>query len=226
MYKLLIIEDDFGIANAIKTQAQSWNLETHIVDDFRNVLSQFADFQPHIVLLDISLPFFNGYHWCSEIRKISKVPIIFISSASDNMNIVMAMNMGADDFISKPFDQSVLMAKIQAMLRRTYDFSESVSVLEHRGAFLNTGDNTLTYNDEKISLTKNEYRILLCLMENKGIVVSREKLMERLWETDSFVDENTLTVNINRLRKKLDAAGLNNFITTKFGVGYILEETK
>ena len=223
MYKLLIIEDDFGIANAIRTQAQSWNFETYIVDDFRNVLAQFADFQPHIVLLDISLPFFNGYHWCSEIRKISKVPIIFISSASDNMNIVMAMNMGADDFISKPFDQSVLMAKIQAMLRRTYDFAESVPVLEHRGAFLNTGDNTLTYNDEKISLTKNEYRILLCLMENKGAVVSREKLMERLWETDSFVDENTLTVNVNRLRKKLESAGLNNFITTKFGVGYIVD---
>lgn len=226
MYKLLIIEDDLGIANAIKTQAESWNLETHIVDDFRNVLTQFADFQPHIVLLDISLPFFNGYHWCSEIRKISKVPIIFISSVSDNMNIVMAMNMGADDFISKPFDQSVLMAKIQAMLRRTYDFAESVPVLEHRGAFLNTGDNTLTYNDEKISLTKNEYRILLCLMENKGAVVSREKLMERLWETDSFVDENTLTVNVNRLRKKLESAGLTDFITTKFGIGYILEETK
>lgn len=226
MYKLLIIEDDFGIANAIKTQAESWNFETHIVDDFRNVLKQFSDFQPHIVLLDISLPFFNGYHWCSEIRKISNVPIIFISSAADNMNIVMAMNMGADDFISKPFDQSVLIAKIQAMLRRTYDFSESVPVLEHRGAFLNTGDNTLTYNNKRMSLTKNEYRILFCLMENKGTVVSREKLMERLWETDSFVDENTLTVNVNRLRKKLEAAGLNSFITTKFGVGYILEEAK
>lgn len=223
MYKLLIIEDDLGIANAIKVQSESWNFETHIVENFRNVLAEFADFQPHIVLLDISLPFFNGYHWCGEIRKISNVPIIFISSAADNMNIVMAVNMGADDFIAKPFDQSVLMAKIQAMLRRTYDFAESVPVLEHRGAFLNTGDNTLAYNDEKISLTKNEYRILLCLMENKGKVVSREKLMERLWQTDCFVDENTLTVNINRLRKKLDSIGLNDFIMTKFGVGYIIE---
>lgn len=223
MYKLLIIEDNFGVANAIKAQAESWNLNARIVEDFRNVLADFADFQPHIVLLDISLPFFNGYHWCGEIRKISKVPIIFISSAADNMNIVMAVNMGADDFIAKPFDQSVLMAKIQAMLRRTYDFAESVPVLEHRGAFLNTGDNTLTYNDGKLSLTKNEYRILLCLMENKGKVVSREKLMERLWQTDYFIDENTLTVNINRLRKKLDSVGLNDFITTKFGVGYIIE---
>lgn len=223
MYRILIVEDDLGIADAVRTQAENWNFKTCLVDDFRNVLAQFANFQPHIVLLDISLPFFNGYYWCSEIRKISKVPIIFISSAADNMNIVMAMNMGADDFISKPFDQSVLMAKIMAMLRRTYDFADSVPVLEHRGAFLNTGDNTLTYEDETISLTKNEYRILLCLMQNKGTVVSREKLMEHLWETDSFVDENTLTVNVNRLRKKLETSGLSNFITTKFGVGYIVE---
>lgn len=220
---MLIVEDDRGIAQAISEQAQMWELEVMCVQNFRCVLEEFVHFQPHLVLLDITLPFFNGYHWCTEIRKISKVPIIFISSASDNMNIVMAMNMGADDFIAKPFDQSVLMAKVQAMLRRTYDFASSVPVLEHRGAFLNTGDNTLTYKDEKIPLTKNEYRILLALMENKGKVVSREKLMERLWETDSFVDENTLTVNINRLRKKLDAAGIKDFITTKFGVGYIIE---
>ena len=200
-----------------------WALEAKCVEDFRQVMAEFAHYNPHLVLLDISLPFFNGYHWCSEIRKISKVPIIFLSSASDNMNIVMAMNMGADDFIAKPFDQSVLMAKMQAMLRRTYDFAASVPVLEHRGALLHTGDNTLTYKDTAISLTKNEYRILLALMENKGKVVSREKLMERLWETDSFVDENTLTVNVNRLRKKLDAAGLTAFITTKFGVGYLIE---
>lgn len=222
MYKILIVEDDRGIAEAIKTQAERWELNAICVHDFRNVLSEFSDYNPHLILLDISLPFFNGYYWCGEIRKISKVPIIFISSASDNMNIVMAMNMGADDFIAKPFDQSVLMAKIQAMLRRTYDFAASVPVLEHRSAILNTGDNTLTYRDNKISLTKNEYRILLALMENKGKIVSREKLMERLWETDSFVDENTLTVNVNRLRKKLDAAGLSEFITTKFGIGYVI----
>ncbi len=223
MYKLMIIEDDPGIADAVKKQAELWELEVHITENFRAVMAEFAEAQPHIVLIDISLPFFNGYHWCSEIRRISKVPIIFISSASDNMNIVMAMNMGADDFIAKPFDQSVLIAKIQALLRRTYDFAASVPVIEHRGAFLNTGDSTLMYGDGRISLTKNEYRILLCLMENKGRVVSREKLMERLWETDLFVDENTLTVNIGRLRKKLDSAGLENFIATKFGVGYIVE---
>ena len=223
MYRLLIIEDDKGIAEAIKEQAELWNLSVHCVQNFREVMSEFAAFNPHIVLLDIGLPFFNGYHWCSEIRKVSKVPIIFISSASDNMNMVMAMNMGADDFIAKPFDQSVLMAKLQAMLRRTYDFAPSVPVLEHRGALLNTGDNTLTYNGEKISLSKNEFKILHILMKNKGKVVSREKLVELLWETDSFVDENTLTVNVGRLRKRLDSAGLTDFITTKFGVGYIIE---
>lgn len=223
MYRLLIVEDDMGISQAIKEQARVWGLDAAYVEDFRNVMSEFAAFSPHLVLLDISLPFYDGYHWLSEIRKVSQVPVIFISSASDNMNIVMAVNMGGDDFIVKPFDQSMLMAKIQAMLRRTYDFSKGVPVLEHRGALLNTGDNTLVYEDEKINLTKNEYRILLTLMQDKGKVVSREKLMQILWETDSFVDENTLTVNVGRLRKKLEAAGLQDFITTKFGVGYIIE---
>lgn len=224
MYRLLIVEDDKGIAEAIKMQTEMWQLEVHCVENFRNVMAEFAKFEPHIILMDIALPFFNGYHWCSEIRKVSKVPIIFISSASDNMNIVMAMNMGADDFISKPFDQSVLMAKLQAMLRRTYDFADATPILEHRGALLNIGDYTLTYGDEKISLSKNEFRILLILMENKGKVVSREKLMGQLWETDSFVDENTLSVNVNRLRKRLDAAGLEDFIITKFGVGYLIKD--
>ncbi len=222
MYRILIVEDDSGIAEAIKKQAELWELEAKCVQNFRNVLMDFAEYEPHLILMDISLPFFNGYHWCREIRKVSKVPIIFISSASDNMNIVMAMNMGADDFISKPFDQSVLIAKIQALLRRTYDFGGTVPVLEHQGALLNTGDNTLIYQDQVISLTKNEYRILFSLMKNKGKVVSREKLMEQLWETDSFVDDNTLTVNVTRLRKKLEAAGLPRFITTKFGIGYLI----
>ena len=185
-------------------------------------MAEFAKVEPHIVLIDIALPFFNGYHWCSEIRRVSKVPIIFISSASDNMNMIMAMNMGADDFIAKPFDQSLLMAKLMAMLRRTYDFAASVPVLEHRGALLHTGEQSLVYKEEKISLSKNEYRILYVLMENKGKVVSREKLMEQLWETDSFVDENTLSVNVNRLRKKLAEMGLEDLIATKKGMGYKL----
>ena len=223
MYKLLIVEDEQGISEEIKRQAENWGLEVRCAADFRNIMAEFAEFDPQIVLMDIALPFFDGYHWCSEIKKVSKVPIIFISSASDNMNIVMAMNMGADDFIAKPFDGSVLIAKVQAMLRRTYDFGGAMPVLEHKGALLNTGDGCLTYGEEKLELTKNEYRILLCLMENKGTIVSREKLMEALWATDSFVDENTLSVNVGRLRKKLEAVGLKDFIATKFGAGYIIE---
>lgn len=222
MYRILIVEDDEGISSAVAEQIKLWGLDSRCARDFKNVTAEFAEYDPHLVLLDISLPFFNGYYWCGEIRRVSKVPIIFISSASDNMNIVMAMNMGGDDFIAKPFDMSVLTAKIQAMLRRTYDFAASVPVLEHRGALLNTGDATLTYQGKTVELTKNEYRILLTLMENKGKTVSRERLMERLWESESFVDENTLTVNVNRLRKKLDAAGLDEFIATKFGVGYMV----
>ena len=223
MYRILIVEDDFRIADAIKDKMKMWDLDLHIVEDFRTVLNDFKFYNPHIVLLDISLPFFDGYHWCGEIRKISKVPIIFISSASDILYFLMAMNLGADDFIAKPFDMNVLVAKVQAMLRRAYDFTSNILILEHRGAFLNMEDNTLMINNNTITLTKNEYRILLCLMENKGKVVSREKLMERLWKTESFIDENTLTVNVNRLRKKLDSSGLENFITTKVGVGYIVE---
>lgn len=223
MYKLFVVEDDRGIAEAVSTLAQAWGFEVRRAEKFRNIMSEFASFSPHIVLLDVALPFFNGYYWCSEIRRVSNVPIIFVSSVNDNLNMIMAMNMGADDFISKPFDGSLLIAKLQALLRRTYDFGTAVPYLEHRGAILNTGDGTLTYKNEKISLSKNEFRILHILMENKGRIVSREKLMELLWETDSFVDENTLTVNVGRLRKRLDGAGLENFIVTKFGMGYLVE---
>ncbi len=223
MYKILLVEDDEGIAKEIADYAAGWGLEVHIAKNFENIMAEFASVQPHLVLLDISLPYFDGYYWCSQIRNVSKLPIIFLSSASDNMNILMAMNMGADDFIAKPFDRNVLIAKLSAMLRRSYDFSASVSIIEHKGAMLNMSDNTLTYQGKNIDLSKNEYKILLTLMENRGKVVSRESLMERLWESDSFVDENTLTVNVNRLRKKLDNAGLKDFIGTKFGVGYIVQ---
>lgn len=220
MYRILVVEDDLGIAEAICAQAELWQMEAAPIRDFRNVMAEFADYAPQLVLMDITLPLFDGYHWCQEIRKVSSVPIIFISSALDRMNIIMAMNMGADDYIVKPFDQSVLIAKIQALLRRTYDFAQSAPLLHCGDAILNTGDATLSYGAHRLELTKNEYRILLTLMQNRGKVVSREKLMEALWETDSFVDVNTLTVNVGRLRKKLDGIGLPDFITTKFGVGY------
>jgi two-component system response regulator protein BraR/BceR len=222
MYKILIIEDDAVIAKAIKNTIETWNYDAKCVTDFRDVMKEFVSYNPDLVLLDIYLPFFNGYHWCSEIRKLSKVPIIFISSASDNMNIVMAVNMGGDDFIAKPFDLSVLTAKVQAMIRRTYDFAGQTNLLEHKGVILNTNDTTLTYNDKKIDLTKNEYKIFQVLLENKGKVVSRDTIMTRLWETDSFIDDNTLTVNVTRLRKKLEDAGLHDFILTKKGMGYMV----
>ena len=223
MAKILLVEDDPVISRAICRHLNSWGYEAVCVQDFRNVLAEFIQADPQLVLLDITLPFFNGYHWCSEIRRISKVPIVFVSSASDNMNIVMAMNMGGDDFITKPFDLMVLSAKVQAILRRTYDFAGQTSLLEHRGAILNTSNSTLSVNGDRVELSKNEFRILQVLMEHNGQVVSREALMKKLWESDSFVDENTLTVNVTRLRRKLESAGLAGYITTKKGQGYMVE---
>ena len=224
MYKIYIVEDDKGIADGIVGCLGNWGMEGLVVSDFRNVMEEIESYEPHLIILDITLPYMGGYHWCQEIRKTSSVPIVFISSASDNMNIVMAMNMGADDFIAKPFDQSVLIAKVSALLRRTYDFNQESSTLEVAGAVLNTNNNTLSYNGTTVDLARNEYRILLTLIQNKNKVVSREKLMEALWETDSYVDENTLTVNVGRLRKTLESIGLKDMVKTKFGVGYILED--
>ena len=222
IYRILIVEDDRVIAKSIKQHIEAWGCSARTVRDFSDVMHEFAEFNPHLILMDIGLPFFDGYHWCSEIRKVSQVPVIFISSAADNMNIVMAVNMGGDDFIAKPFDLSVLTAKVQAMLRRTYDFSGASNLIEHRGAILNISDATLIYEGNIVDLTKNEYRILQALMENRGRAVSRDMLMKRLWETDSFVDENTLTVNVARLRKKLEQAGMQDFIQTKKGIGYLV----
>ena len=223
MYKILIVEDDLTIAKALKNVMETWGYQALIITDFKSVLETFVSYDPQLVLMDISLPFFNGYHWCTEIRKISKVPIIFISSASDNLNIVMAMNMGADDFIAKPFDMTVFVAKIQALLRRTYAFSGQTTVIQHKGIFLNMNDATLTHQDHKLELTKNEYKVIQILLENKGKVVSRSDIMSRLWESDHFIDDNTLTVNITRLRKKLEDIGVHEFIVTKKGIGYMIE---
>lgn len=223
MYRIMIVEDDLAMANAMKRQIEAWGNEVVCVEDFRDVISAFLKCDPHVVLMDIMLPFYNGYHWCSEIRRISNVPLIFISSASDNMNIVMAMNMGGDDFIPKPIDLDVLTAKLQAVLRRAYDMAGKVPALGHRGAVLNLNDGTLVYESQRIELTKNEFRILQTLLENKGKVVSRDTLMTKLWQMDTYVEENTLTVNVTRLRKKLEGIGLDDFIVTKVGRGYIVE---
>lgn len=222
MYKIFIVEDDFDIANGIGTHLEGLGFEVKIAEDFRDIAAEYSAFEPHITLMDIGLPFFNGFYWCSEIRRSSRSPIVFLSSASDNMNIVMAMDMGGDDFIAKPFDLTVLVAKIRALLRRAYDFAGS-DVVERNGARLSLSDASLVYGGEKTELTKNEFRILQTLMENSGKIVSRETLMGRLWETDCYVDENALSVNISRLRKKLENAGLYDFIRTKSGLGYIVE---
>lgn len=214
------MEDDETIARLIKKHLEKWEYEVSTVQDFGNVLGEFAVCDPQLVLLDIKLPFYNGHYWCTQIRQVSKVPIIFLSSVSDNMNIVMAMNMGADDFIPKPFDLEVLTAKVQALLRRSYDFAGSSSMLEHKGMLLNLSDATILYQEQKVELTKNELKILQTLIENKTQVVTRETLMTRLWESDMYVDENTLSVNVNRLRKKLTSIGLEDSILTKKGIGY------
>ena len=222
MYRIFLVEDDETIARLIKKHLEKWEYEVSTVQDFGNVLGEFAVCDPQLVLLDIRLPFYNGHYWCTQIRQVSKVPIIFLSSVSDNMNIVMAMNMGADDFIPKPFDLEVLTAKVQALLRRSYDFAGSSSMLEHKGMLLNLSDATILYQEQKVELTKNELKILQTLIENKTQVVTRETLMTRLWESDMYVDENTLSVNVNRLRKKLTSIGLEDSILTKKGIGYML----
>jgi DNA-binding response OmpR family regulator len=224
MYKILIVEDDNTISGQIGKYLARWGYETACVEDFENILSQFTAFDPQLVLLDIGLPFYNGYYWCGEIRKISQVPVVFVSSASDNMNIVMAMNMGGDDFIVKPFDFEVLLAKVQAILRRTYSFQNQSAVMEHRNVILNLADMSLLYQGNRLELSKNEFRILQILYENAGKTVSRENIMKRLWDNECFVDDNTLTVNMNRLRRKLEEAGIEDFILTKKGVGYQLSD--
>lgn len=223
MYKLLVVEDDEVIARAIKSHMEGWGYQVVCTEDFGDVLQVFVKESPQLVLMDISLPFYNGFHWCDEIRKISKTPVIFISSASDNMNIVMAVNMGGDDFVAKPFDLNVLQAKVQAMLRRTYDFAGESHLLEHKGMIFDSSRGIVTYEGKQAELTKNEMGILKALLEQKGKIVTRDKLMELLWESDSFIDDNTLTVNVARLRKKLEAVGVSDIIKTRKGIGYAVD---
>lgn len=222
MYKILVVEDDETIVQIVKRHLQSWGYEVFQVEDSAHVIQEFVQKDPQLVLLDLKLPFYNGFHWCEEIRKISQVPVLFLSSAADNMNMVMAMSRGADDFIAKPFDLDVLAAKVQAVLRRTYAFGQNSSLLEHNGVVLNPGNGTISANGQQADLTKNELKILQILFEHQGRVVSRDAIMTKLWESDSFVDDNTLTVNITRIRRKLESLGIRDFIVTKKGLGYMV----
>lgn len=218
--KVFIVEDDAVIAKSVADYLATWQMQVQCVKNFEKVAEEAADFEPDIIIMDIKLPYYNGFYWCAEIRKTSKVPIVFLSSADDNMNIVMAMNMGGDDFISKPFDLQVLTAKLQAALRRSYGADLTSHSIQCGEVVLNLDDTSASVNSERIDLTKNEFLILKTLMEKQGKVVSREEIMERLWGDDEFVDDNTLTVNVTRIRKKLEAAGVTDFIGTKRGLGY------
>ncbi|HKM22907.1 MAG TPA: response regulator transcription factor [Lachnospiraceae bacterium] len=223
-YRILLVEDDRTIAEEISQYLKTWDFDVKLIADFSAVMEEFGAYDPHLVLMDVSLPFFNGYHWCAQIRQVSQIPVIFLSSANDNMNIVMAMNMGADDFIAKPFDLQVLSAKLQAMLRRSYSYQGKSELLECKGVLLNTSNGTMDVDGQKVELTKNEFRMLQILFSHKGEIVTREAIMNHLWDGDCFVDDNTLAVNMARLRKKLSEYGKEDLITTKKGVGYLVED--
>ncbi|RKD24530.1 DNA-binding response regulator [Ammoniphilus oxalaticus] len=223
MFKIMIVEDDQKLRELIVQHLSKWEFDLFAVEAFDDVFRAFIEYKPHLVILDINLPAFNGFHWCQQIREVSKTPILFLSSRNDAMDIVMAIQMGGDDFVQKPFSFEVLVAKIQALLRRTYSYADArTDVMEYKRAILNLKDATLSYNEQKVELTKNEFKILYLLFKDSGQIVGRNTLIKGLWDEESFVDDNTLTVNVNRLRKKLGEIGLGEMIATKKGQGYLL----
>ncbi|MDO4664431.1 MAG: response regulator transcription factor [Erysipelotrichaceae bacterium] len=222
MYKIMIVEDDPSVSSALSSVLTGWGFYAYTTPTFDNILQQFEELKPDLVLMDLNLPERNGFYWTSEIRKTSSVPIIFISSADENMNVISALNQGADDYITKPFDITVLVSKIRALLRRTFDYTSHIDYLEHKGVRLNIGNNEVSFNGKTIDLSKNEAKILKILMENKDTIVKREFLMDALWKTDCYIDENTLSVNVNRLRRKLESISLFDFIQTRKGIGYMV----
>ena len=223
--KVYLIEDDVSIFEVIKERFAQWTIDVIGPADFHHVMDDFLKEQPQLVIIDIQLPVFDGFHWCREIRAISKVPILFLSSRDHPMDMVMAMQMGADDFVQKPFHMEVLLAKVQALLRRVYDYKEQpIEILRWNGATIDYDRATVDYNGKQIELTKNELFILKVLLKSSGQIVSRDELMRRLWDDERFVNDNTLTVNVNRLRQRLDEIGLKDVIVTKKGLGYMAVE--
>ncbi|WP_377521085.1 response regulator transcription factor [Priestia megaterium] len=221
--KILIVEDDDKIYELVKEKFEQWSFEVAGVEDFQKVREVFIAESPELVILDVNLPVYDGFYWCQQIRTVSKAPIVFLSSREHPMDIVMAMNVGADDYIQKPFNLDVLVAKVQALLRRTYSYGDTIlDVIEWNGVVLDLKKGSLHYNDQEIHLTKNEFFILRLLLEERGKIVSREELMRRLWEDEKFVSDNTLSVNITRIRTKLEEIGLNDKIVTKKGQGYLV----
>lgn len=223
MKSVLLIEDDIALSKEIKLVLEKWGYEVNLINDFQNIMKEFINTNPHLVIMDVNLPFFDGFYWCSKIREVSKTPIIYLSSRDSNMDVIMGINNGGDDYVSKPFSEDLLITKIRAVLRRTYDYSKDNSYLIYcDDLILDVEKGEINYKNNKLDLTKNEIRILALLMKSKGKVVSREKLMMSLWEDDEFVNDNALTVNINRIRNRLKEIGLKDFIKTKKGIGYII----
>ena len=222
MYRIMIVEDDPSVSTALGSVIQGWGFDSVRVQNFEDITAEFEAIRPDLILMDLNLPERNGFYWTGEIRKISSVPIIFVSSADESMNVVTALNQGADDYITKPFDMTVLVTKIQALLRRTFDYTNRSDFLEHKGVRLDTGNNEVSYGTKSIELSKNEAKILRILLENKEKIVRREQLMDALWKTDCYIDENTLSVNVTRLRRKLEGIDLYDFIQTRKGIGYMV----
>lgn len=222
MYRIMIVEDDASIASALESVLKGWGFEACQAKNFQDITADFLQKQPDLVLMDLNLPGRNGFYWTQEIRKLSSLPIIFISSAYESMNVVTALTKGADDYITKPFDMTVLVTKIQALLRRSYDYTPRTVLLVHNGLRLDTESCEAFYEENSVILSRNEEKILKILMDQKGKIVSRETLMEALWKTDCYIDENTLSVNVNRLRRKLESIGVQDYIQTRKGQGYIV----
>lgn len=224
MYKIMMIEDDDKIRRIVANSLKKWQYDVVEVTQFDQILTEFTKTNPHLVLLDINLPVFDGYYWCQQIRSVSNVPIIFLSSRNQNMDIIMAINMGGDDFIQKPFDLDILIAKISALIRRKYTYQKEANLLiNHRGLKLNVTNSTIEFNGHTAELSRNEFILMQLMMRNIGKILSREDLMQALWNEEQFVDDNTLTVNVNRMRRKIAALGLEDFIITRKGMGYIIE---
>lgn len=221
--KIMIIEDDLTLAQELGKALEKWQLQTTITEDFEKVLEHFKATDPQLILMDVNLPYYNGYYWCTEIRKISQVPIIFISSVSDRMDMIMAMQMGADDYVAKPIDIPLMISKIQALLRRSYDFSVQSDILQFHQVQLNTSKSEIYYQDQSTQLTYTELQILIALFQKGNQYTAREAILDFCWQNDQFIDDNTLAVNMTRIRKKLRKIGLNRLIETKKNYGYRLQ---
>ena len=222
MKEILLVEDDLDLARELSLSLNKWGFKVYQIERFDDILKEFLEKKPMLVIMDINLPYFDGFYWCEKIRDVSKVPIIFLSSRDSNMDVIMGMNNGGDDYITKPFSVEVLISKINALLRRSYDYVSSDSLLHYDDIILDTEKCILKRGDKSIELTKNEIKIFTLLLKNKDKVVSRDKFMMSLWDDDEFVNDNTLTVNITRLRNKLKDIGIEDLIKTKKGLGYMV----